>query len=289
MVFLPAIEQLARLALRTRGVGSRHLETPVGRVHSYVGRGGGALPPVALLHGIGSAAGPFGPVITRLQPHVRSVIAPELPGHGFSAAPRGRMTPDALDEVTRGVLDRLIDEPVVLCGNSLGGALALRYARERPEKVRALVLLSPAGARMSEDELDDVRRAFHMPDTAAARSFLARLYHRTPFFAPLLAGEIRARMQRTVVRDLLATARVEHAATPEELAALPMPVLLVWGRSERLLPASGLAYFRQHLPTSARVDEPQEVGHCAHMDAPALVARRILEVARALGEGGPIL
>ncbi|AKF10185.1 alpha/beta fold hydrolase [Sandaracinus amylolyticus] len=280
MVFLPIAERLARAALRARGIRGRMIDTPVGRVNVYEGRGAGTLPPVVVVHGIGSAGAPFGPVLARLLPHVRSVVAPELPGHGFSAPPHRALTPDTLLDVMRDVLDRVIDEPVILCGNSLGGAIVLRYARDRPEKVRGLVLLSPAGARMSDEELEDVRRAFHMPTTADARAFVARVYHRTPPLTSLFASGIRARMQSAVVQGLLADASPDHAATPDDLAALAMPVTLVWGCSERLLPASGLAYFREHLPRHARIEEPDAVGHCPHFDDPALVARLVLDMAR---------
>jgi pimeloyl-ACP methyl ester carboxylesterase len=182
----------------------------------------------------------------------------------------------------RDALDHLIDEPAVLCGNSLGGAVALRYAIDRPEKVRALVLISPAGARFTDAELDDLRKTFDLGSTREAVAFLERLYHRPPWFAPLLAGGVREMMRRPVVQDLLRSATPDHAPTPAEIAALPMPVLFLWGRSERLLPASSLSYFRQHLPPHALVEEPHGVGHCPHFDDPAALAARIVDFSRSL-------
>ena len=275
-------EQLGRAALRARGVTSRTVPTPVGRVHVFEGRGRGTLPPVVILHGIGSAAVPFGPLIARLLPHVRSVIAPDFPGHGWSDPPRGPLTPEVLLEVMVDVIDRTIHEPAIVSGNSLGGAVALRYARERPERTKGLVLLSPAGARMTDEEIEDIRRAFHMPARADAISFISRIYHRAPPLASLFAGDVRARMQSAAVRDLLGSVRSDHHSTPEELAALSMPVLLVWGRSERLLPPTSLAYFREHLPAHAQVLEPDHVGHCPHFDEPSWAARRILDFARSI-------
>ncbi|AKF10503.1 putative hydrolase [Sandaracinus amylolyticus] len=279
MGLLSLVEGLSHVALRARGLRGRMIDTAVGRVHAYVGRGHGALPPVVMVHGIGSAAAPFAPVIARVQEHVRAVIAPELPGHGWSAPPRGRLAPDTLFEVMGAVIDRLIDEPAVVVGNSLGGAVALDYARTRPEKVRALVLLSPAGARMSEDELEAVRRVFHLRSTADAIAFVERVYHRAPPGASWVAGDVRRQMGRAVVRELLANVRSDHGFDPDALRGLTMPVTLMWGRSERVLPASGLAYFRAHLPAHARVEEPEGVGHCPHLDRPGLVARRIVEAA----------
>lgn len=276
-------ERLGRAALRARGIASRTVPTSIGRVHVFQGRGRGSLPPVVVLHGIGSAAVPFGPVMGRLTPHVRGIVAPDFPGHGWSEPPHGPLTPEVLFEVMVDVLDRVLDEPAVVLGNSLGGAVALRYARERPARVKGLVLLSPAGARMSDDEIEDIRRAFHMPTRSDARAFLARVYHRAPPIAPLIASGVRERLQRAPVRELLRHVRPDQHATPEELGALSMPVLLVWGRSERLLPPSSLAYFREHLPSHAQVIEPDHVGHCPHFDDPAWVARRVIELARSVG------
>lgn len=277
---LPLLERVGRAALHHRGLASRHVHTARGVVHAYDGPGGGALPTTAVIHGLGSAAAPFAPVLSRLRRHARRVVAPELPGHGASAAPDAVMTPDELFATMREALDALLPEPAVVCGNSLGGAVALRYAIERPERVRGLVLVSPAGARMADHEWDELSRTFADAATTSALPFTRRLYHRPPWFLPVLAGDVRSLLSRPVVRDLLASVTPDHAATPDELARLSMPVLLVWGRSERLLPASGLAYYREHLPPHAVVEEPHGFGHCPHFDDPSRIARLITDFSR---------
>src|SRR5690349_2011545 len=140
-VVLPIGERVGRFVLRRRGVETRWVDTPYGRIHAYDARGGGGLPPVVLLHGIGSAATPFGPLLERLRPHVRRVTALDLPGHGFSTDTSVPLTPAVLFESVTTALDVLIDEPAIIVGNSLGGAVALRYALARPERARALVLV----------------------------------------------------------------------------------------------------------------------------------------------------
>ena len=277
---LPVAEKVARFALNRRGLASRSVHTDVGHVHVYDGQGGGELPPVVMLHGLGSAATPFGPVLARIHRHARRVIAPEMPGHGFSDAPSRRLTPDVLFDTMKSALDHLVDEPAIVCGNSLGGGVALRYALDRPEKVRALVLLSPAGARVTDEELDALRRTFDMGSSRDAVAFMERVYHRPPWFAPFVAGELRERMRNPAVRDLLLHATPDHAPTPAELASLEMPVLLLWGRSERLLPSSALAWFQEHLPGHAVIEEPEGVGHCPHFDDPKSLADRIVRFAR---------
>jgi pimeloyl-ACP methyl ester carboxylesterase len=279
-VLIPLAECLGRYALRRRGVRTRWLHTPIGRIHAYDATGRGSLPTTVLLHGIGSNATPFGPVLARLALHVRRVVAPDYPGHGFSPLPRSSLTPDALFGAVSHALDHALDEPAVVVGNSLGGALALHYAMTRPEKVRALVLVSPAGARATDDEWRDLKDAFAFGSRGEALAFLRRVYHRTPLLARLIAHEVPASIGRPAVRSLLATATNDHAAPPEGLASLAMPVLLVWGRSERLLPPTHLAYFSRHLPKHAVVERPEGFGHCPHVDAPAAMAARIVAFAR---------
>lgn len=283
-VLIPLAERLGRRALRRRGVRTRWIESPTGRVHVYDAPGRGSLPTTVLLHGIGSNATPFGPVLARLQNHVRRVVAPDYPGHGFSPTPARRLTPDVLLESLTHVLDRTVHEPAVLVGNSLGGALALHYAIARPDRVRALVLVSPAGARATDEEWRALKDAFEFTSRAEAIAFLDRVYHRTPWLARIVAHELSSSIRRRAVRDLLASATNEHTPSPEDLTALAMPVLLVWGRSERLLPDTHLEYFVRHLPKHAVVERPEGFGHCPHVDAPAAFARRIVEVARGLSD-----
>src|SRR5579872_2020003 len=95
---LSAIEHGARFFLNRRGFESREVLTPAGRLHAYDARGSGTLPTIVLLHGLGSTATSFGPVLHRIRSHARRVLAPELPGHGFSDAPSGRLTSKRLFE-----------------------------------------------------------------------------------------------------------------------------------------------------------------------------------------------
>jgi pimeloyl-ACP methyl ester carboxylesterase len=109
---------------------------------------------------------------------------------------------------------------------------------------------------------------------------LERLYHRVPWYVRPFASGLRATMQRQAVRDILATATLDDLPAPERLGDLSMPVLLMWGRSERVLPPSALAYFRQHLPARSLIEEPTGFGHCPHFDDPTRLADRLIEFAR---------
>jgi len=284
MRMLPAAARLARFAMNRRGMTSRFTDVAGARIHSYDGAGGGKLPPMVMLHGLGSAGAAFAGVVAGVRPHVSRVIIPELPGHGFSPHPGGdcKVTPSFLLDAVTSSLEQTIDEPAIIFGSSLGGAMALKYAIHRPDRVRALFLVSPAGARLTDDEQRDLVRAFDITGRREAQVFLERLYHRPPWFLALLAREFPDLIGAPAVREILESATTDDAPHPDQLGALTMPILLLWGRSEKLLPASALAYFRSHLPGHAVIEEPEGFGHTPQLEVPKRVAERFVEFARGI-------
>lgn len=286
MLFVPLVERLTRRALTSRGVQSRHVKSSIAEHHVYDAPGtapeADALPTIVLLHGISSSAAIFAPTIARLRRHARRVLAIEAPGHGLSGAPTVPLSPDALFEAMAEVLLRELDEPAVVCGNSLGGAVALSFALRHPDLVRGLFLTSPAGARMDHDTFRGFLEVFDFRNNDEARAFLRRIYHRTPWYAPLIASDVRASFTRKAVRDILDNAAAERLFSPEDLSTLRMPIYLLWGKGDRLLPRENLHFYRGALPSHAVVEEPDEMGHCPHFDDPPGYAERITRFTRGL-------
>ncbi len=278
---LKRLERAARLVANVMGVESRFVSTPVGQVHVYDAPGRGSLPTLVLLHGIGGSGTPYLPLFRRLRPHFSRVLAPEAPGHGFSEVP-STADPDRLLEAIFTVLDAELTGPAVLFGNSMGGGVALRYALAQPGRVLGLVLSSPAGAYMEPEELRLFLQRFDLHDAAAARRFLTSLYHRPRWYLRFVASDVSQLFSRPFMRQVFGALKPEHQLSPEELASLTQPGLLLWGRSEQLMPSSHLAYFRTHLPQHIVVDEPEGFGHCPHLEVPGILAQRILEFARGL-------
>jgi pimeloyl-ACP methyl ester carboxylesterase len=93
-----------------------------------------------------------------------------------------------------------------------------------------------------------------------------------PAWAPLFAEDVRARFALPHVRELVQSFRDGAHFAPERLAEHRVPTLLQWGRADRLLPSSMLAWWKTHLP--ATFEEP-EVGHAPHFDAPVAFYRRV--------------
>lgn len=280
-VILPFVERLGRRALLQQGFKNRYVPTKLGRVHVYEAEGQGELPTAVVLHGLGSNAVAFLPFMLLLKKHVKRVVALDYPGHGFSDSARGTLTPDTLFDSVTTVLEDVVPEPAIVIGNSLGGGVALYRAVARPEKTLALVLLSPAGARTDDEEWDALRRAFKIRNRREARAFVDRIYVKVPWLVRLIAHEMPGSLRRREVLDLLESAGNAHTVEPEQLRALPMPVLFFWGASERIFSAVQLDYFREHLPEHAVVERPEGFGHCPHFDRPRDLVTRIVAFARA--------
>ncbi len=265
--------------LKLFGYESRDVRTKTGSVRVATRRGLGNLPPIVVIHGLGSRAEDYLPLLQRLSRHSRRVIAPDLPGHGASE------TPSALDiaRCVEGVveaIDATLDEPAIVFGNSLGGLTGIRFALAHPRRVRGLFLTSPAGAPSTPAELDEIASKLRIDTHAdALRVFELVLHEKPGRLRHFIAWHLRRRYNTRAIRALRADLRDAKPFTPDELAKLDVPVHLFWGRSERLLPPSHLAFFKEHL-RGATIEEPYGFGHSPDLDSVTDIARRIIAFAR---------
>jgi pimeloyl-ACP methyl ester carboxylesterase len=270
-------ERLERWNLNRHGFASRWHSTPHGRMHVYERPGADRRAPIVILHGVGSSATAFAAVMLALASG-RRVLVPDSLGHGFSDKPSA-LTPTTLFAGLRAVLDEALDEPAILFGNSMGGALALHYTLEQPERVARLVLSSPAAAPMNATELSALLENFHFRNVDDCGRFLLKLYHQPPWYLPLIRGDLFEVFTSTPIRHLFDSTTPADFSRGGEIAHLPMPLLLIWGQSEKLIPPAHLEFFRAHLPKQGKLIEPERVGHVPHLERPRMLARHITEFA----------
>lgn len=279
-MLINVVNRLETRILNWGGFQSRHVQTAGGRVHVFDYQGGGALPPVVVLHGINSSASAFRPMLFRLRKHFSRVIAPDFLGHGNSEYPAGGLEADAMTQAFTEALHEVVDDRFVLYGNSLGGMGAIRYASANGDRVRGLMLCSPGGTPQYGDELTRFLANFRLDTNQDALHFIDKLFPKRPWFARLMAPALRQHSSRPAVLGLLDQVTPDGLLSPEELRELAMPVHLIWGRQDGLMPASHLAFFRAHLPDGHALTQPDGMGHVPHIDRPRDVARLLIDFAK---------
>jgi 3-oxoadipate enol-lactonase len=97
--------------------------------------------PVLLIHGLGGSGVDWGLQVLALERRFR-VIVPDLPGCGSSSAPRGRHSIESFARALWSLLDRLEVPQINIVGFSMGGAVALEMALQRPSLVPRLALIN---------------------------------------------------------------------------------------------------------------------------------------------------
>ena len=96
---------------------------------------------LVLLHGLGLDHSIWKSIARNCAPSAR-IIMPDLRGHGLSGTPEGIYTMDAMATDVKRLLDRIKIEKIVLAGHSMGGYVALAFAKEYPDLLNGLILVT---------------------------------------------------------------------------------------------------------------------------------------------------
>ncbi|HKC60275.1 MAG TPA: alpha/beta hydrolase [Myxococcales bacterium] len=274
------LRRLSHAALLAQGAESWTGTLGGHRVHRYAFAGRGKDLPVLLLHGLGGSADSMATLVPPLLPISARIVLLELPGHGRSPVPHeGPLAAREYGDIVTAAVDRLYTEygKVVLVGNSLGGALALYAAHERPDKVAGVVGLNPAGADLSNEALSVLPESFADERAGAAR-MAHLLFHRTPWLFWLVARDFARGWSSPTVQRILDDARHDRNRSLgiDVLSAIRAPVLILWGAEDRLLPSTSAEDFRRHIP-GAQVELIPGCGHVPQLEQPAFTRRRVRE------------
>lgn len=277
-------DHVQRRLLRWGGFSSFHVPTAVGRVHVVEKREKGPLSSVCFLHGFSASSVQYAPLMRRLAPDCWRVLAVDMPAHGFSDVPARGTDYHSLRNGLFEALDRLLawNGPAVLFGNSMGGFAAIRYALSRPERVRGLVLVSPGGAPMDRGAFARLLDTFRLENREQAVEFLDRLLAQPHPLRHVIARPVLRQLNRRELRELMDAMNHHDLLLPEEVEALEMPTLFIWGDADRILPLESREFFRAHLPATARIECPASFGHSPQLEMPAEVADRVRSFLRSL-------
>ena len=247
-----------------------------GRCIQYdaLGRAGG--PIVVLVHGLGGRAENW----QNLSPYFAKagyrVYMPDLPGYGRSEKPTdfSYSVPDEA-AVVMGFLDALSLKQVDLGGWSMGGWIVQRVASEHPERVRRLMLFDSAG--IYEVPAWDAR-LFTPSTIAELGQFEALLMPHPPKVPEFLSRDILRISQQNawVIHRALATMLTGRDATDNLLPRLKMPVLIVWGTEDHVLPLSQGERMHLLIPKS-QLEVFAGCGHLAPEQCASQIGPKVVE------------
>lgn len=248
--------------------------------------------PLVLLHGWGMHGGVWSDVAQQLAADFQ-VHSVDLPGYGFSVGRDSsrlgddvRMNPNLRIDVIVDELASNFFEPVSLCGWSLGGQIAQRWAVREPEKVRRLILVAstPCFAER-EDWLFGMQNEVLGKFAAELEQNHAVTLRR--FISLQLRGSENERELLTLLRERLfsrgepdmAALRaglniLRDADQRAELQDIKQPTLVISGERDKLTPPQASCYMAQFIP-DARMVEVKGAAHAPFLSHPEIFIEHV--------------
>lgn len=235
----------------------------------YVDVGEG--PVILMLHGSGPGAGGRNNFDCNWPALVAAgyrVVMPDQLGFGFSSKPQDiEYDISVFADTTRALLQHLGIDHCAVVGNSLGGSIALHIAMENPGIFTALILMAPGGIepQASYFEMPAMARmrdfyrqhAGTLIDTAALQDALGNMVYSS---ADALACDLEQR--RTIFKSqnssVMATMRIPDRSA--DLPRIEIPLLVLWGADDALMPVRGALTLGKHCPACTAI----VLSRCGH-------------------------
>lgn len=259
---------------------------------AYFARPGRRGLPVVGIHGFGGDKETW-LLVSALLPRWRGVVGIDLPGHGASDdVPESRASIRHHAEAVLRTLDQLGVGRAVICGNSMGGGVALRLAASWPDRIAGIVLVASVGR--------DVHAGGARAWAEGDNPLIPRAEDIDRFMA--LALERPPPVGRSVIRYVV-TQRVRRGdalrrlfrgfvlaggdtGVPSQLAQVRCPALVIHGEHDRIIDKRTSEDLAFALPR-AKLVVMRGVGHAPQLEAPRATTRLIEQFARTLDSSAP--
>jgi len=235
--------------------------------------------PLLLIHGWGMHGGVWSDVAKKLAANFR-VLCVDLPGYGYSKAETGEddSRESSLDSIVE-ELSSWFSEPINVCGWSLGGQIALRWALREPNKVRSLILVASTPCfseredwsyGMGKTVLEKFAAELEQNHAATLRRFITLQLRGSENERELLAMLRESLFSRgepdmQALRGGLSILR--DADLRGELQSVIQPTLVISGERDKLTPAEASRYLAENIPV-ARLVEVKGAAHAPFLSHP---------------------
>jgi len=264
--------------------------------HEIAYRSAGEEGPVVLLvHGMAGSSATWKPVLPLLAPHA-VVVAPDLPGHGRSAKPRGDYSLGASASFLRDLITALGHDRVTVVGQSLGGGVAMQFCYQYPERIERLVLVGSGGLG---EEVMPILKVLAAPgvDLLMTPAFLpwfrdagnavgrglARIglrpspqaFEMWRAYASLTDASTRSAFVQTL-RAVVDTHGQRVSAHDKLYLSARVPSMVVWGDQDPVIPVSHAHAAHEAMPAS-RLEIFEGCGHFPHFEDPVRFAELLLD------------
>ncbi len=243
--------------------------------------------PIACIHGFGGDKETW-LMMAALIPRSRGMALIDLPGHGRSAdVPESACSIRHHAEAVIRVLDRAGHDRVLVCGNSMGGGVALRLAASWPDRVAGLVLVASVGRDVHDGAAQSWADGANplIPRPEDIERFMELVLERPPPVGKaVIRYVITQRAARAESLHKLFRGFIHHggdAGVPRELRAIDQQTLIIHGEQDRIISKSVAEDLVMALPRSELV-VMRGVGHAPQLEAPRHTARIIERFARRL-------
>lgn len=244
------------------------------RVH-YTDEGNRAGRTLILVHGFAASVHAWRPWAEQLASDYR-VIAIDLPGHGLTETPDGyRATLEGNAALVDSLADRIGASSFVLAGNSMGGAVSLAYAMANPEKLDGLVLVDAAGWPGESSKRGGPPFFVGLFNNPFGHGFIKMIdprlfatdglksaYHNEALVTDAVIDRYVDLAMAKGHRDVLLSQRSqpEKPWTPADFHAIRVPVLVMAGEEDAIIPADDSRAIAAAIPGAKLVIYP-DGGH----------------------------
>ena len=269
----------AAMQAKYGGALAHYVDTPQGRIH-WRDEGPRNAPVLLLVHGSNASLHTWQGTVQRLEGKYR-LISLDLPGHGLTgASPRHDYRPSEMVRAAVAVLDAAQVDRAVWVGNSMGGRVVWHAALEAPDRVAGLVLVDASGAvtdqpirpylgaRIAQSWLGRQLMPYVTPRFMVAAS-LKQTYARPERIGPELVDRYWGLSRypgNRVANGQRAVADMQEAAW-QDIGRIAVPVLVVWGREDKVIPLSHAQAFARAI-RGAELSMIADAGHLPMEERP---------------------